>query len=110
MRGGSPPPMASQTAIKTRAANVRVDERAHNGEQIVERQRKCFAQRHCYSLLRLRLGRLQPMMRMVSIVNVDATPPVPDRLLGDRVPVVHQPGRQPPGFTGIISTVLILLP
>ena len=49
--------------------------------------------RHGDRLLRRRQRRLQAVRRVAPVVDVVATPPFPDRLLGDPVALRHQPGR-----------------
>ncbi len=82
-------PMTAQAAVEARARGTRVEELAHHGQQIIKRQEKRLAQRNCDGFLRRGQRRLQLVWRMAPVVNVVATPPLPDRLLGDPIALGH---------------------
>ena len=73
--------MAPQAAVEAGPRDLRVEELAHHGQQVVERQQKRLAQRHRNGLLRRRQRRLQPVRRVAPVVNVLAVAPLPHRLL-----------------------------
>ena len=86
-------PMPAQAAVEPRARDMRIEELAHHGQQVVERQKKRPAQRNRDGLLRRRQRRLQPVRHVAAVVDVVAAAPLPDRLLGDAVALGHHPRR-----------------
>ena len=86
-------PVAPQAAVEARAGNMRIEELAHHGEQVIERQEKRLAQRHRDGLLRRGQRRLQPVRRVAPVVDIVATAPLPNRLFRDPVTLRDQPGR-----------------
>ncbi|CUH40492.1 hypothetical protein JSE7799_03226 [Jannaschia seosinensis] len=85
--------MPTQTVVEPGARVVRVQELAHHGEQVVERQQQGRAQGHGDSLLRRRQRRLKTVWRVASVLGAVPVPPLPDRLLGDAVALRHHPRR-----------------
>ena len=86
-------PMPPQAAVEARAGNMRIEELAHHGEQVIERQEKRLAQCNRDGLLRRGQRRLQPVRRVAPVVDIVATAPLPHRLLRDPVTLRDQPGR-----------------
>lgn len=68
--------MPAQATIQTRARDVRVQELAHYGKQVIERDQKRLAQGHGDSLLGGRQGRLKSVRRVAAIFNAVAVTPL----------------------------------
>lgn len=86
-------PMATQAAVQTGSRDMRVEELAHHGQQIVEWQEQCLAQHDRDGFLSRSQRRLQPVWRVAPVVDVVPITPLPDSLLGDPVALGHHPRR-----------------
>ena len=71
-------PVAAQAAIQPRARDLRVDELAHDRQQIVQRQQQSLAQFHRDDLLRRGQGGPQPMRRVRPVFEARAVLPLED--------------------------------
>ncbi|CAM4420544.1 hypothetical protein PARU111607_18005 [Palleronia rufa] len=86
-------PMSPQTAIQPGARDVRVQELANDGQQVVERQQQSLPQRYGNRLLGRGQRRLQPVRGVAVVVNAIPLAPLPDRLFGDAVALRNHPRR-----------------
>lgn len=85
--------MPPQAAVEARARDMRVEELAHHGEQVVEGQEKRIAQRHRNGLLRWRQRSLKLVRCVAAVRHVIAVTPLPHCLLRDPVALRHPPRR-----------------
>jgi hypothetical protein len=91
--------MPAQTAVETRARDIRIQELAHHRQQVVKRDQQRLAQRHGDGLLRGRQGRLQPVRRVAAIRHTVALAPFVDRLRRDAVAL----GQNRPGLVALLD-------
>lgn len=75
--------MAPQAAVKTRAGGVRVEELAHHGEQIVERQQKRLRTATATACLAQASASFATVRRVDPVLDVAPLAPRPDGLLAD---------------------------
>jgi|GEM_PF-3116019 len=80
-------PMPPQTPVQPRARDLRVQELAHQGEQVVDRHQQRFAQDDRHRLLRRGQGRLQPVRCVAAVMHAVAMLPFVDGLLGRPEPL-----------------------
>ena len=85
--------MTAQAAIKTGPRNMWVQELAHHGEQIIQRQKQGCSQCNSHSLLRRAQCGLKPVRRVAQVVDAIALTPLPDGLLRYPLAFSHHPYR-----------------
>ena len=85
-------PVPTQTAVKPRARDVRVQELADHGEQVVDRHQQRLAQHDRHRHLRRGQRRLQAVRGVAAVMHAVPVLPLVDGLLGRAKPLRQHRG------------------